>query len=409
MNRLIAAVAIPAAFAAAALAQTPSVTFLGMDTTTRGNWKGVYGSDGYVLSDYALAVPSYSQFNAVNVNQRLLDTWSCSPDPGFTCDPRELQKQPYAYSPLERVEGYYYSRMSDDFQLSTTDGQTHRIALYFCDYEFYGRQISVIAHNTNTGAVLDTRTLNNYSGGVYLVYNYTGNVDFEVLDNIVPTTDYIPNGTVSGFFWGGSGGPPTPAPNGPVVNFSPLGPQSGAVVSGTVPIQVSLDDIPGVTSVQLQLDGQNLGAPMHYFVTDILAQPVQLPFNYNWDTTTTTNCSHTITAIAADANGYQAASPPLTVTVNNGAPNCSGNPTAAAAPTFNPGGGTYSTAQSVSLNSTTAGASIRYTTDNSTPTETAGTLYTGAPISVASNTTIKAIAFKSGIPDSTVSSATYTK
>ena len=410
MNRLIAAVAIPAAFAAAALAQTPSVTFLGMDTTTRGNWKGVYGSDGYVLSDYALAVPSYSQFNAVNVNQRLVDTWSCSPDPGFTCDPRELQKQPYAYSPLERVEGYYYSRMSDDFQLSTTDGQTHRIALYFCDYEFYGRQISVIAHNTNTGAVLDTRTLNNYSGGVYLVYNYTGNVDFEVLDNIVPTTDYIPNGTVSGFFWGGSGGPPTPAPNGPVVNFSPLGPQSGAVVSGTVPIQVSLDDVPGVTSVQLQLDGQNLGAPMQYFVTNPIGNPpVPLPFNYNWDTTTATNCSHTLTAIAIDANGFQGASPALTLTVNNGPSNCGNNPTPVATPTFSPLPGAFNTTQQVSLNTTTPGASIRYTTDGVTnPTDTGGTLYTGQPITVASTTTIKAIAYESGMPDSSIATGTYT-
>jgi hypothetical protein len=45
-----------------------------------------------------------------------------------------------------------------------------------------------------------------------------------------------------------------------------------------------------------------------------------------------------------------------------------------AAPSFSPGGGTYSTTQSVAISSTTSGASIRYTTDGSTPTSTTGTL-----------------------------------
>ncbi len=78
-----------------------------------------------------------------------------------------------------------------------------------------------------------------------------------------------------------------------------------------------------------------------------------------------------------------------------------------AAPTFSPAGGTYSSAQSVSLSSATSGASIRYTTDGSTPSETAGTLYSG-PISVASTETVRAIAYKTGMTDSLVSSASYT-
>ncbi len=407
MYRLRAAVLMILAAAMPALSQTPSVTFLGMDATTLGSWKGVYGQDGFVLADYSFNPPSYSYFNAVNVNQRLLDIWSCSEN--HTCDPRQLQKQPYSYTPAERVESYYYNRMSDDFQINSWDGQTHRIALYFCDYEYLGRRVSVVAHNTSSGAVLDTRTLNNYSGCVYLVYNYTGAVDFQVIDNITPTTGTIPNGTVSGFFWGGSGGPPSPAPNGPMVSFSPLGPASGSTVSGTVTIQVGLNDIPGVTSVQLQLDGQNLGGPMNYFVTNALGTPPDTPFHYDWNTTTATNCTHTITAIATDANGFQGVSPSLVLTVNNGAPNCGNNPTLVAAPTFSPIGGVYTSAQQVTLSTTTSGASIRYTTDGvTTPTSTTGTLYTGSPIQVNSTTTIRAIAFKSGMTDSSVSSATYT-
>jgi len=80
--------------------------------------------------------------------------------------------------------------------------------------------------------------------------------------------------------------------------------------------------------------------------------------------------------------------------------------TAAATPTFSPAPGTYTGAQSVTLSDTTAGASIYYTTDGSTPTA-ASTKYT-APIAVSTTTTIKAIAIASGFNNSAVATGTYT-
>jgi hypothetical protein len=78
-----------------------------------------------------------------------------------------------------------------------------------------------------------------------------------------------------------------------------------------------------------------------------------------------------------------------------------------AAPTFSPAEGVYSTSQSVLLSSATAGASIRYTTDGSTPTSTTGIL--GSSVVVAApGATIRAIAYKAGMTDSTVASSTYT-
>ena len=78
-----------------------------------------------------------------------------------------------------------------------------------------------------------------------------------------------------------------------------------------------------------------------------------------------------------------------------------------AAPAFSPVAGTYTSAQSVAITSSTSGASIRYTTDGSTPSATVGTLYSG-PVSIGSTLTLKAIAFKTGSNDSTVTSAIYT-
>jgi hypothetical protein len=77
----------------------------------------------------------------------------------------------------------------------------------------------------------------------------------------------------------------------------------------------------------------------------------------------------------------------------------------ATTPGFSPAGGTCSSTQSVTTDST-PGATIYYTTDGSTPT-TSSTKYTGA-ISVSATETITAIATATGYSPSAVASAVYT-
>ena len=78
-----------------------------------------------------------------------------------------------------------------------------------------------------------------------------------------------------------------------------------------------------------------------------------------------------------------------------------------AAPIFNPSSGTYTSAQSVTISTTTSGATIRYTTDGSTPSGTAGTVYAG-PIAVPGSMTIRAVAYRAGWTTSSVSVGAYT-
>ncbi|MBK8802942.1 MAG: chitobiase/beta-hexosaminidase C-terminal domain-containing protein [Fibrobacteres bacterium] len=75
-------------------------------------------------------------------------------------------------------------------------------------------------------------------------------------------------------------------------------------------------------------------------------------------------------------------------------------------PVFSPTGGTYSTTQSVTLSSSTSGATIYYTIDGSTPT-TSSTKYT-SPVQVSASKTLKAIAVKSVMTTSSVGFAVYT-
>jgi Right handed beta helix region/Chitobiase/beta-hexosaminidase C-terminal domain len=80
-------------------------------------------------------------------------------------------------------------------------------------------------------------------------------------------------------------------------------------------------------------------------------------------------------------------------------------PPQAAKPTFSPGGGTYTSAQTVFLQDTTGNATFYYCIGSCTPT-TSSTQYTGS-ISVTGSETINAIAVARGYSNSAISTATY--
>lgn len=96
--------------------------------------------------------------------------------------------------------------------------------------------------------------------------------------------------------------------------------------------------------------------------------------------------------------------PPFSMTVLTTAGG--GTPPAVQSPTFSIAPGIYTTAQTVALSDVTAGATIYYTVNGTTPT-TSSTKYT-APITVGTNETINAIATAPGFSASAVASATYT-
>ncbi|HTQ30430.1 MAG TPA: TIM-barrel domain-containing protein, partial [Opitutaceae bacterium] len=106
----------------------------------------------------------------------------------------------------------------------------------------------------------------------------------------------------------------------------------------------------------------------------------------------------TVTGKNSASSAYQLSADKFTFTGQS--------PNQVAAPSFSPGGGSYGSAQSVTITTGTSGASMRYTTDGSAPTEAHGTLVSG-PVSISVSTTLKAIAYETGMTDSTVTSADY--
>lgn len=86
-------------------------------------------------------------------------------------------------------------------------------------------------------------------------------------------------------------------------------PSAGSTVSGTVTVSATASDNVGVVGVQFKLDGANLGI-----------EDTTSPYSVSWDTTTTTNGSHSLTAVARDAAGNNAIATNVTITVSNAPP-----------------------------------------------------------------------------------------
>jgi poly(beta-D-mannuronate) lyase len=170
------------------------------------------------------------------------------------------------------------------------------------------------------------------------------------------------------------------------------------VPAGTYSVRLSYKVNTSRGTLQVSVDGSDVGAPLDQFG----ASTAYLEQTFGTVTFATTG-SHsirlTVTGKNASSSAFTISADRITLAPATAQP--------VAAPTFNPGAGTYSAPQSVTISTTTGGASIRYTTDGSTPTSATGTLYSG-PVTVSVSTTLKAIAFESGLIDSSVTSSNYT-
>ena len=176
----------------------------------------------------------------------------------------------------------------------------------------------------------------------------------------------------------GGGGGTTITPTAGAPTFSPAAGTFSAAQS------VSLSDSTAGASIHYTTDGTTPSSASTLFSS---ATPIAV------------NSTTTIQAIAVASGYLNSAIGSATYTINL---------PAAAAPTFSPAPGSYTTAQSVSLADTTIGAAIYYTIDGATPTANSTRFTTGTPISVSTTTTINAIAIVANYSNSAVATGTYT-
>jgi hypothetical protein len=162
-----------------------SATFIKIDTTTQGGWKGKYGAEGYNIINDAVSYPAYAQVTPVS---NLLAVWNSS-----TSDVRALQK---TASTTDRLAACWYQSSYFTIDVNLTDGQTHQVALYNLDWDGSNQraqQIDILDAVTN--AVLDSRSVSSFSAGKYLVWRLSGHVVIKV------TRTGLWNSVVSGIFF----------------------------------------------------------------------------------------------------------------------------------------------------------------------------------------------------------------
>ncbi len=102
-------------------------------------------------------------------------------------------------------------------------------------------------------------------------------------------------------------------------------PSSGSTVTGSATLAATASSSIGIASVQFQIDGVNVGAPI-----------AASPYTLAWNSATVSNGSHSATAVARDTAGTAVTSSAVSFNVNNGTQSGS-----ASAYRFNVGGPAY--------------------------------------------------------------------
>jgi len=165
-------------------------TCIGIDSTTSGNWGGVYGKEGYVLCDYngngsdIKSLPSYvSSVNYYRVKGNGLPQnviWASNVN-----DKRALA--PDASNGFPRKAACLYAMDGDQigytftFNVNLVSDHDYQISLYILDWDKKGRQIGVEMFDAKTLNLIAPVQIVKYStGGAYLTFTYNKSAKFRI-------------------------------------------------------------------------------------------------------------------------------------------------------------------------------------------------------------------------------------
>ena len=265
---------------------TGTAAFVHSDTTTQGNWHGVYGPDGYNVINGTVAYPSYV---TVTPSGTSAATWTSS-----TTDVRALYTSATSTS---RIAACWFNSSTFLVDMVFNDGLQHQVAFYFLDWDSTARSETVLIQDANGQQLSPTQTVSNFHNGEYLVYVLSGHVQMRV--------SYLSssaNVVLSGLFFG------TP---GAATTYTFTGPSGGALntassnftvtPNGNYNGSISVTPSGGGLSAPIVLTYSNSAAPQTFTITPTAVGPVTL----------TPNNSTTLT----DASALTYATPPGAPTI----------------------------------------------------------------------------------------------
>ena len=162
-----------------------SATFVRTEATTQGDWKGVYGSNGYKIIDDSenLSCATVSFTGGTDL------TWE---DP--TADTRGLEKG----GSTDHIASCRYAATSLTIDVNITDDQPHEMSLYLLGWGTDTREQNIEIRDAATDAVLDgPRAVSGFMNGKWMTWSVSGHV------KVVITRVAGSNCVISGVFFGG--------------------------------------------------------------------------------------------------------------------------------------------------------------------------------------------------------------
>ena len=268
------------------------VSFVQVDSTTKGTWKNAYGGDGFNTVNDVMKYPAYAQVSVVGNSS---SSWSAS-----TTDTRALQKA----NSTDRLAARWESSSFFTIDVNVTDGLQHRLAIYGLDWDGSNRTQRVDVVDSATNVLLDSRTISSFNGGQYLVWDVRGHV--KLIVNKVGGKSAV----ISGIYFGGAvptstpSPTPTPAPGAPQVSLTVPTNGSTFVAGDNITLAATASDSNGsVTRVDF------------YQGTSLLGTDTSSPYSIVWNNVA--KGSYNLTAKATDNSGLSTTSAVVSITVTN--------------------------------------------------------------------------------------------
>lgn len=144
-----------------------TVTFIGRDDNTQGNWKNKYGSVAYDVFGASMHVPDDIHIDYIGDRTEIIDVASSRI--------RALQKPGDGPGRIEAVRTSTLHQIID-----VRVPEKKATSLYFADYRDKNCQVAVDVIDVLTKQILHSNLINSFTEGTYLRYEITGNVQFRI-------------------------------------------------------------------------------------------------------------------------------------------------------------------------------------------------------------------------------------
>ena len=173
-----------------------SARLLDIDTTTRGDWVGNFGSEGFYIIGSVENLPSYATVEFFDADGDFPSAWTWW-DSEFDDEPFEDWRIPSALikapdSPYRIASCYFTNFFTVDIDIGD---QTRKVSLYLTDFDEGNREVEISVTDADGNTLMSPIEVIGYEDGWYLQFVMSGRVHF--------TFDLMfgPNAVISGIFF----------------------------------------------------------------------------------------------------------------------------------------------------------------------------------------------------------------